>query len=95
VGIGLLVAPSRDSSAGIAEEAVFLSFLAVVEDVERGIDGLGRFVFSFSVLLVSSAFSFFFFSAFAIASASHAAFTFPRDAGRLLSHFADFWSPLI
>src|ERR1700724_1410498 len=32
-------------------------------------------------------------SNFAIASASHGAFTAPRDAGRLLVHFAEPWSP--
>jgi len=37
----------------------------------------------------------FFLSNFAIASASHGAFTAPRDAGRLLVHFAEPWSPAI
>src|SRR3979490_569661 len=52
------------------------------------------FVFAPSALSAPTAF-FFFRPARGIASASHAAFTFPRDAGRLLFHSAEPSSPAI
>src|SRR6266852_8464953 len=54
-------------------------------------------LFSFAPSAASCAVAalFFFRSARAIASASHPAFTFPRDAGRLLVHSADPASPAI
>src|ERR1700730_11329342 len=58
---------------------------------------LDRFCLFFSAPSALSAVNAFFFfrSARAIASASHAALTFPPDAGRLLVHFADPASPAI
>src|SRR6266436_4926264 len=58
---------------------------------------LGPFFLLFSAPCALSAFTacFFFCSARAIASASHAALTFPCDAGRLLVHSADPASPAI
>ena len=64
VGIGLSGSPSRDSSAEIAEDPVFLSFLAVVEDIELSIEGLGRFVFSFYCPLSVLCVQFFFLLCF-------------------------------
>src|ERR1700716_1218350 len=57
----------------------------------------GPFFLFFSAPSALSAVKFFFFfrSARAIAFASHAALTFPRDAGRLLLHSAEPSSPAI
>src|SRR5437660_11519666 len=58
---------------------------------------LGPFFLLFSAPCALSAVTAFFFfrSARAIASASHAALTFPRDPGRLLFHSAEPSSPAI
>src|SRR5271166_2673574 len=104
VGIGFSSAPARALSAEDAEPAkdfLFGDLDAVwLEEVFAGATacgvGVGFLLFFFagpSVPSVVKAFRF--LSARAIASASHAAFTFPRDAGRLLVHSADPSSPPI
>src|ERR1022692_5041596 len=57
--------------------------------------GLGLLLFFFAGAGGSVVSVFRFLSARAIASASHAAFTFPPDAGRLLFHSAESSSPPI
>src|SRR5271166_3650705 len=87
-------------AAELAEDLPFLDLRAFASDavvkVPARAAGPGFLFLFFPTSFASSAVKTFRFeSARAIASASHAAFTFPRDAGRLLVHSAEPLSPAI
>src|ERR1035441_4638722 len=104
VGIGLCSAPARSLTAEdteFAEDFLFADFVDGVwwdesfAGAKLRAAGLGLLLFFFAGAGGSVVSAFRFLSARAIASASHAAFTFPRDAGRLLFHSAESSSPPI
>src|ERR1700674_4471575 len=83
VGMDLRKAPSKDLTAGIAESAEGICFFAFGEVIGADDETAGLAI---RVFLLSS---------LANVSASHGAFTFPREAGRLLFHSAEPSSPAI
>src|ERR1035441_10301741 len=108
VGIGLCSAPARSLTAEdteFAEDFLFADLVAVFLDAvsldesfagaKLRAAGLGLLLFFFAGAGGSVVSAFRFLSARAFASPSHAAFTFPRDAGRLLFHSAESSSPPI
>src|ERR1700680_3466212 len=104
--MGRLTAPSRPLTTEDTEDAEEFSFTSVSASDLRLLSGLVFLALSFFFTLCSGAcpersrrvssvviLLLLFLSNFAIASANQGAFTAPRDAGRLLVHFAEPWSP--
>src|ERR1700687_154516 len=93
-GIDFRTAPSKDWTAEIAEETCFFALAETIGVEDEAACRADVLFFFFSAFSAASALSFF-FSTLASVSASHGAFTFPRDAGRLLFHCAEPSSPAI
>src|ERR1700680_2610432 len=103
--MGRLTAPSRPLTTEDTEDAEEFSFTSVSASDLRLLSGLVFLALTFFFSLCSGAcperrrvssvaiLFLLFLSNFAIASANQGAFTAPRDAGRLLVHFAEPWSP--
>src|SRR5215470_10714484 len=100
-GMGLAIAPDNCATAEFAEVAEEFNFFLLGAD-ELALETGSRFAPALLFPLLFSAISAFsaanvfrLLSARATAAASHAAFTFPRPAGRLLVHSFDPASPAI
>src|SRR6266849_8684257 len=105
--MGRLTAPSKSLTTEDTEDARESALPSVGTSDLGLLSGLTLLALSFFFTLLSSVSGacpersrrvvnlllLFFLSNLAIASANHGAFTAPRDAGRLLVHFAEPWSP--
>ena len=97
VGMGFSMAPGKPLTTGVTEDTgdflVFFGDAAAAVKPAMALLPDALFFLLFSVPPVVNTFRF--LSARATASASHAAFNFPRVAGRLLVHSAEPLSPAI